>query len=162
MVVSPESTVAHAVGCLNQYSFPSPSSLPPPNMQLESRLRLLPTSFAARGGHVTQLWRMTCKQKFEKKRVVRENFCGLMKCRGVAGAKSFLHSSCFERTWLEKPQKPAYNHVLTSIKMKASPGGMTEKRNRTKVSGGISDHRNSSNCQPLDFWLFGEKKCLFI
>lgn len=56
---------------------------------------------------------------------------------------------------------PADNQGVTRMK-KASPVGMTENRNRAKLPGGITGHRNVSDCQRPDFWLFENKKCLFI
>lgn len=75
----------------------------------------------------------------------------LIKGTAVPGSRPLLHSSCFEWTRFGDLQKPASNRVLTGIKIKASLGGITERRNRAKVSGAFPEHRNVGNRQSLDF-----------
>lgn len=62
----------------------------------------------------------------------------------MTGSKLSLHSSCFEWTGFRDLQKSANNYVMTSRKIKASPSGITEKRNRAKVSGDFTEHKNSN------------------
>lgn len=64
--------------------------------------------------------------------------------------------------WSGELQKPDNNHVVTRMKMTASPVGVTEKRHRTKVSGGILSTYTSATASPwISAYLRKRNVCLF-